>query len=578
MKRQTLANGFLSLTAVAMLTGCVDDKYDLKDIDKTSQFTVDNLTVPINVSQIKLENIIDLDDNENIKKVEQDGKEYYAIVKDGVIAPTEFSLNPIHVASPALNPSQFSVAIPGGGMTVSGELPAIDFPEIPLQIYNFDMHNVDKALLELKSIKTSDPLKVEVTLSIPQGLAGGSNYIAFQNLEIQLPWGLVSSQEGYNQETGVLTVSELPVEADGTAHLNFDALGLDLSGKGKIENGELNINGQVGIKKGQIKITVNNVTLPSSLDIRADYSVSAFDVAKFSGQINYDMDAIHIDPISLNDLPDFLDSPETNLVIANPQILVNIQNPVGGYGLEGKGKIELISTFKNGKTIQRESDEFSLVGSQSSLAFCTQEDGYTYVDFEGLRNVLSTTEGDYEPVPGDADGLPTSIKVNINEINFAGEVEDFPLGNIGTAEGDYAFNAPLGFGPGSIVVYETTVDGWSSETLDDVNINTINLDAICTTDLPVSVQVSVTPIDKYGKEIPVKEESALFEVQPKAQNTPVTLSIQSLNGPITNLNGVRFHAIVMQNDPDNGDALGPNLHIMFDNIRVTVDGYYETDF
>ncbi len=577
MKRQTLANGLLSLTTVAMLTGCVDDKYDLTDIDKTSRFTVDNLTVPINVSEIKLENIIDLDDNENIKKIMQDGKETYAIVKDGVISPTEFSINPIHVAGPDLNPSLFSVAIPGGGMTVTGEgidIPAIDFPEIPMQGYNFDMHNVDKALLELKSVKTSNPLKVEVTLSIPQGLTGSNNYIAFQNLEIQLPWGLNTTQEGYNQETGLLSIGELRVETDGKAHLNFDATGLDLAGKGEIKNHELNINGQVGIVKGQIKITANDVTLPSSLDIRADYSVSAFDVAYFSGRINYDMDAIHIDPISLNDLPDFLDSPETNLIIADPQILVNIQNPVGKYYLKGTGKIELVSTFKNGKTISRESDEFSLVGSQSSLAFCTQEYGYTYVEFDGLHNVLSSAEGDTNA----ADGLPKSINVNINEINFAGEVEDFPLGYIGTAEGDYAFNAPLGFGPGSIVVYETTVDGWSSDTLDDVNINTINLNAICSTDLPVSVQVSVTPIDKYGKEIPVKEESALFEVQPKAQNAPVALSIQSLNGPITNLNGVRFHAVVMQNDPDNGEALGPNLHIMFNNIRVTVDGYYETDF
>ena len=47
MNRQFLVNGLLSITAVSMMTGCVDDKYDLNDIDTTSRFTVDNLTVPI---------------------------------------------------------------------------------------------------------------------------------------------------------------------------------------------------------------------------------------------------------------------------------------------------------------------------------------------------------------------------------------------------------------------------------------------------------------------------------------------------------------------------------------------------
>ena len=129
--------------------------------------------------------------------------------------------------------------------------------------------------------------------------------------------------------TGVFSIGNLPVESDGKAHLLISATGLDLNGKGKVHDGQLDIAGQVGILGGQLNISVKNTVVPSNLTIRADYNVSSFDLASFSGSIDYKMDNIDIDPISLSGLPDFLDSPETDLIIANPQILVSIKNPVG---------------------------------------------------------------------------------------------------------------------------------------------------------------------------------------------------------------------------------------------------------
>ncbi len=579
MNRQTLVKGLLSLSAISLMTGCVDDNYDLTDIDTTSRFTVDDLTVPIKLSKVKLENVIDLDDNENIEKVSDGKSEYYAIIKDGKINTSEFSLGGIHVDQPTFQPSIFSVQLPGAGNVpgVQIDLPAIDLPSIPLQDYEFSMQNVDKALKVLRNIKTAQPIKIQVELSVPQELVGVNNSISFQNLEIQLPWGLMTDMTGYEKETGLLKIAELAVDAQGKAILTIEANGLDLEDKGTVENGNLGIEGKVGILAAQIKISVKDVTLPSSIDIRADYSVSSFDLASFSGKIDYNMDDISIDPISLSGLPDFLDSPETNLVIAAPQILVSLNNPVGKYGLKGSGVIRLVSLFNNGKAIERYSDPFTLEGNQTNLAFCTPEGGdYTDVPFEGLHYVLSSVDGNSGSE--NVDGLPKSIQVNIQDINFAGEVVDFPLGNIGTANGDYAFKAPLGFGPGSIVIYETTVDGWSSDTLDDVNINKVKVNAKCTTNLPVSVQLSVTPIDKYGKEIAVSEESGMFEVSAKANGQPVFLEIESKGTPITNLDGVKLRAVVTQYSEDNQNPLGPDLEIFLDDIRVTVDGYYETDF
>lgn len=565
MKRQIMVNGLLSITAVSMMTGCVDNKYDLSDIDTTSRFTVNNLTVPVNLSEIKLENVINLDDNENITTV--DGE--YAISKAGNIAPTAFSINKVHVNVPSVDPTNLSVNIPGGAGVLVSELdiPAISLPASSKANYQFRMENVDKSLLQLKDVKTEQPIKVEVVLSVPASIAGGDNSVSFRNLQVQLPWGLVGVESVYDQATGVLTLDELAVDSEGKARIEITANGLALNEKGNVEAGTLNIAGEVGIIGGEIKMYVKDTVVPSSIDIRADYSVSSFDIASFSGRINYNMDDVRIDPISLNDLPEFLDNPQTNIVIANPQILVNLQNPVGRW-LEGHGNIVLTSNFKNGDSVEHASSDFTLSGNSSALAFCTDKNGYTYVEFDALRDVLSHGNS----------GLPSSIDVAIRDINFAGEVIDFPLGDLGNAEGNYEFNAPLGFGNGSFLVYETTEDGWSSDDLDKVNIKTIHLKANCTTNLPVQLGLTVVPVDKNGHEIAVDENAGKFEVSANAQNQPVELVIKALNGgTITDFDGMRFRAVVEQNS-GNTEALGPDLFINLDQLSVTVDGYYETDF
>ncbi len=567
INRQTLIKGVLSLATVSLATACVDDKYDLTDIDTTSRFTVDNLTVPVNVSEIKLENVISLDDNENISKIEIAGQEAYAISKGGSIETSEFSINGVHVNSLDIQPSHISVNMPSVPGFVVEDLP-LDLPETPLQKYEFKMENVDPALKVLNDIKTLNPIDVKVVLSVPQDLVNGECKVSFRNLVIQLPWGLMTDAEGYNNKTGVINIAELPVEPDGTAVINLVADGLALEDKGTVENGELGISGNVGVISGQIVMTLKNVTIPANVNIDANYFVSSFNLASFSGIINYQMNGIDIAPISLSGLPDFLDSPDTEIIIADPQILISINNPVGKYGLKGKGVINLTSNFKGGVSDSHPSETFTMEGEHSNLAFCTAKEGYVLVPFDELREILTSNQ---------VGGLPESISVNIQNIVFAGDVEDFPLGNIGKADGTYDFIAPLGFGAGSKVIYETSVDGWGSDDLDDVNISKIHLKASCSTNLPVGVHLSIYPIDKNGNVIPTKEESSL-SVEPNSDKTPVTLSLEGANGPIHGFDGVKFKAIVSQDTANNTEALGPDLFIKLDDIRVTVDGYYETDF
>lgn len=567
INKPLMLKGLLPLASCIVLAGCTDDKYDLTDIDTTSRITVNNLTIPVNLAPIKLDDVVDLDDNENISKIEINGEEVFAIQKGGDINTSDFHINGVHVASVPVNPTDVNITVPElniPGINLNDV--NISLPDMPMQTYHINLNNVDPALISIDNVKTTT-IKVEVKLSVPASVMSG-NALSFKNLNIKLPWGLVTDDPNYNQADGTYQVDYLPVNANGLATLTINATGMDFLGKGTLVNNSLEISDELGIKSGDINFNLTNVNI-GNFNLHADYSVSAFDLRSFSGDIDYRMDDINIDPIALNDLPDFLDNPETEIRIANPVIKVSINNPVGQYGLKGYGQIQLTSNFQGGNKTVVESDQFVIEENGANLSFATSTPGFSNVPFPGLGDILTNSS---------TGGLPTDIAVTLENLQFKGHAEDFPIGNIDNAQGDYEFTAPLGFASPSKVVYETTESGWNSDGLDDVNIEFINLSAECYTNLPVGVQLSVNPVDKDGNLIPVTEDSSNFKVSPYSDGEQVSIRIQGANGPIRGLDGVRFRAIISQDDPDNEGALGPDLYIELRNLRATVDGYYETDF
>lgn len=66
----------LALAGLASLTSCVDDGYDLSDVDSTSRFTVEDLVVPINIDELTLKDVISFDDDSKIQPVTIDGKNF----------------------------------------------------------------------------------------------------------------------------------------------------------------------------------------------------------------------------------------------------------------------------------------------------------------------------------------------------------------------------------------------------------------------------------------------------------------------------------------------------------------------
>lgn len=99
------------LIAAASVTSCVDDKYDLSDIDTTARIQVDNLTIPVNVDAITLSSLLDLDPNDPDAKVKEVNG-IYAVVENGDFHSEMVHINQINAngVQATRNPTQSAQA------------------------------------------------------------------------------------------------------------------------------------------------------------------------------------------------------------------------------------------------------------------------------------------------------------------------------------------------------------------------------------------------------------------------------------------------------------------------------------
>lgn len=103
MKQFLCLSAAAGLMAVSMAS-CIDDKYDLDNLDKTSEFKLVDLTLPVNVSEVKLDQIIKLDENSSLKVVEMNGKEVYAVVQSGDFESQSLKIQDIQTSTPQIAP------------------------------------------------------------------------------------------------------------------------------------------------------------------------------------------------------------------------------------------------------------------------------------------------------------------------------------------------------------------------------------------------------------------------------------------------------------------------------------------
>lgn len=589
----------IAASVMMMLTGCIDDKYDLSDINTETEIKVNDLTIPVNLKEIKLDEVIEVDENDpeaTIKYVTVDDKKYFAIEKGGSFHAASTTVERVAVGRPsAIEPIRQRIngqpltsvslsAIPAGKPMkyIIGKEQTEALYEVGKNGYN----PVDPAIITLGDVKMeekSDKLDIDIIFRSPD-LADKAARIVFENLRLLLPEGMKAKSEQGTLEGNMLTIPLLEGNGNSiTLHLTADEIDFrldpDLGPEGiKVVNGGFEYKAKVGVLSGEMTVYPINemTTLDTTAELRIDFDLSGFTVTKFSGKISYSSDIADISPVELGDLPDFLAGDETDIIMSNPQIVINVNNPAGEYGLSCDAGLTITAERENMEPSSQELSQFSIG--------CDRDNGpYTLVlapDPENAVNVPALATAGKFTFPGlsrvlAGKGIPGRLNIALSsqqwpELRVHGDARDFPLGvELDKVEGEYTFLTLLALADGSTVVYEKKEDGWSDDDVAAINISSFNVTAEATTDLPCGVRLWIRPLDTSGNDIPIDNpEEAVAEISANAQNEPISIT---LKGDIRHLDGIHIIATARN---FNGEPMLPSQTIKINNLRVKVTGTY----
>ncbi len=572
MKYRSLA--ISGIAALCLTASCVDDNYDLSNLDTTVRVEVKDLNVPINVDEIVIGSVLDLNEDDPIKIV--DGQ--YCLVEEG-----DFHSSPVKIDAFTLQA--------GSKNTIDMTLPFVLIPGLEFEgtfdidtkpsDFSFETNEVPKEIIEFDSIDGSLNLNIEFRIN---GLEDVADSFTLRGVVLQMPKGLklVDDKYDYNPETGLMSLDDMNIFGNGL-DLNIQARGIDLDQMGinyDYDKQSAKVDGEFYVKEGQIYIHTTDLKDPdkawtvTEIDLHIAYGLTNIDITAFSGVMEYEFDGVDISDISLDDIPDMLSQDGTDLHIANPQVYVKINNPLQDFGVTAQTGITITSYDNHGNPGNTASldNEFFSIGTQNTsgiYSFCLSPsrpehiyegfDGAEHVPFTALSHILRGNR------------IPRTIGVELSKPGIPRQrLKDLGLNNdFDAIDGTYAFVAPIALLEGSRVRYTDVENGWHSDDLGKMTITDLTLHTDISTDLPIELNLTVEPLDVRGNKIDVTVDPIHLDALADKQSFEI-----HIRGKINDLDGIRFTAEAIDKAVV---ALSPSMKIKLENITVSASGYYDDE-
>ena len=586
MKLQHYWLAGLSSVVLIAATSCVDNDYDLSDIDTTARLQVKELVVPMNIEEAILDQVLDLDDDSEVKKIElEDGSFIYAVKKDG-----SFNSDPIHISEftaskPNITPIVSTLDLvdlrTAAGYVPGGITAYYDIKTDPTEIKS-EASDIDKSIYTVKKLDVNT--KIKTTLKVEGLSADVLKKMKIDDLKVKYPVGLIATTDNgsYDPKTGYLTFSKpLAPNSQGEIKVTMTITSLDASSPNIQFDGKAHtfkFEDNITVEQGRVNIYADT-SLPDQVTFTVTPDMNAIKVDKFTGSIVYDVGDIDIDPIDISNLPDLINQEGTSISIADPQLYLTLSNPLEEYIADGD-----VMNLGAGISLKSEREGASKVFALDESRFSTAQDntGYTYVlapkspekpiegyinpqwvKFSSLSNVLDL----------DGKGIPTKIYVDIAEPRIdETNIESLKLGvDLPAVVGNYTFYAPLQLNDGSVIKYVDTIDDWSDEDLDKMTITKLNVDFVGSTEVPFELKLKVLPINKTGKPISGVTSNTVT-IPAMAKGTPVNVTIE---GEIKELDGIQIEANIVNKGSDT--TLAPSMKLIIKDFKAKVSGYYEDE-
>lgn len=564
-----------------LLVGCTDDSYDLSDIDTTAQIEVKDLTIPLNLTPVTFESMVSLKDEECVE-VTADGD--YAIVQTGDFEET-INIKRI-MAYPQKDIDVVQQTVP----YVQGQETDIDEHEFPFSYAN--QSDMDKYITKLESGKVD----FDIVLSFILKDSYNSNVnFKLTDMRFRAPKGFYGTYKKPDNTVGRFDANNDIILFNGDAtergqnggydfkiHVDeIDVAAIEAAGLGKIEynKGYVEFKGSFDVVDGRLKVLGENYFGVQDAMLDIDMHLGDMEFLSFTGNVKYELDEIAEQHVDLSSLPKVLRDPETNIELINPQIYIQLTNPLWEDGFTGDAGLKLTQE-RDG--VDPDRSYYAKMDGRLTLAAVDGKQNFVICPNPGA--VTSYPEGweisnaqNKMTMPGlggiiKGDGLPQGLNLDFDVPTLKEHhVVDFELNHdYGKVEGKYEFYAPLRFKEGSKVLYQETQDGWDFGTDEDLEISKMDISAGLKSEMPVAVSLEARPIDENGFPL----EGLNFDVEPKTipAGYDGEIRITLTGGAIEKLYGMQYTVRLVAGQDEK--ALRPDQKLILDNIRAKVSGKY----
>ncbi|MDE6514068.1 MAG: hypothetical protein K2L05_07800, partial [Muribaculaceae bacterium] len=438
--------------------------------------------------------------------------------------------------------------------------------------FNYNYDNVDEYIVDL----VDGQVDLTLTLSIEAKYSDGTPLDCnFPGLKVVLPKGFYGTLNDGRKidanSSNIVEFSNATTGNTGVFNIDFHVTEFNFAAAGaSLQDRKFAMSTAMGVQAGKV---VANSTRQGAATLGFEMKISRLEVKSFTGTVYYDVKEMNTDTdISLSDLPDVLTDKKTKISLRNPQLYISIVNPLGDHGVKASSGLSITQIRPEGEQIQTASlaERIEIAGVTGQQTYCLLPDPSANVNkYDKYPNAKTIKFNNFENIVY-GEGLPEALKVDfVQPMLNKQTVKNFPLGiNLGEIGGSYTLFAPLELGANSLIYYEDETKDWGlSSDSDELDIRLLSIDADVTSNLPIGVDLTATPLNTDGDEI---NDVAVSPVHIPAYGTEhVTIK---MTGNIKNLDGMRYVAQIKS--AADAKALSPSSSLTLKNIKVTVSGSY----
>ena len=586
-KRVTLLLASL-LVGGFLVTGCTNSDYDFNEIDATMGFGGDGLELPASSTMdIPLKDVLDLEENGSVK-LDDEGNYLFQLTGSGS-SEANPKIEPIRLEGRSYN-ANIPISLSASAKATRSLTASSVIPEVKEKM--FEYHGVDKSVKSLTKANMKP-----VTMKLTLGFSGISSVISkIKKATLTLPGYLsLNRVVGDGNDMPIPTSSRIDIADISTSRdlvltitsnkLLFseqDAYGtLSIAKDGKID-----MDGYFGLKIDDFELTGTPST--ANMSIAAKVEVENIELTSATGVFDPEVNFGTLGEVDVTGVPDFLSDDNVVADLANPQILLTINNEMN-VAATVKATVTATKSGQTTATVQLPEMyiEKNSVSPTTQICICREKTPELTAQY-GEKNVYAVSN-----LSTLINKIPDHVSIgNVEARADQSKEATVEFGKPYHITPSYEVYAPLAFGKDAVIEYSDQFDGWNDD-IDDLELseNTyVRLTADAISKVPAALILEATPLGVGGADI-----SNLIEVNIKkgevsastdgetAVTSPLEVEIrEKVKGGLKQLDGLSYKIqgkATHNGTTVEGITLNANKHTLkLNNIKVKLVGKIIGDF